>query len=168
MVYSQRWVFSICFSFFAFGSFVEFRFVCARAYFHDFIFEYCVRCVFGSRLFFFCIVRCWSAFPFRCFVVFVVSWTLLLLSFDCLFYGVCMHLYVIAVYGLFCNCYPSLLLLLTSMCCADLLFGFCFAGWWFVFVFCEVYSARFDSVYVYVCLAVHVHVRLRRSIIGNH
>jgi hypothetical protein len=36
------------------------------------------------------------------------------------------------------------------------------------FVFCEVYSARFDSICVYVCLAVHVHVRLRRPIIGNH
>ena len=59
------------------------RFVCARAYLRDFIFEYCFRCVFVSRLLFFCIVMCWSAFPFRCFVVFVVFSTLLFLCVDC-------------------------------------------------------------------------------------
>ena len=36
------------------------------------------------------------------------------------------------------------------------------------FRFCGVYSAQLDSVCVYVCLDVHVHVRLRRSIVCNH
>ena len=108
MVYSQR-----CFSQFVFEItfciwflLLSFVFVCARAYLRNLICAYCFRCVFGSRLlFFFCIVWCWSAFPFRCFVVYVVSSTLLVLSLGCLFYGVCMHLYAIAVYGLYCNCY---------------------------------------------------------------
>ena len=105
MVYSQRWfsqfVFHFCIWFLSWVAFCLRACWPARFYFRI-LFQVCICFAFGFFLHsevlvgvsipLFCCVCCFL--NFCCF-----------LSLDWLFYGVCMHLYAIAVYGLYCNCY---------------------------------------------------------------